>query len=168
MAGIIPLQFKQLTLDGNNFLTWVVDCEFHLAAMELLHTIAPRAAGAAEIPLHEVAKASVFIRHHIHPDLKMEYLEVRDSLALWSALHERFGKQKTIMLPQARRDWGQLRFVDFKTVGEYNTALHRIVGQLRFCGQKVTETEMIDKTLETFHPYNIVLQQQYRNNKYNK
>jgi len=167
MANITPLQFKQRALDGKNDQTWVGDCEFHLAAMQLSHTISPRVVGV-EIPPHEVAKASIFIRHHIHPDLKMEYLEVRDSLALWSALHERFGKQKAIMLPQARRDWGQLRFLDFKTVGEYNTALHRIVGQLRFCGQKVTESEMIDKTLETFHPSNMVLQQQYRKNKYKK
>jgi hypothetical protein len=27
---------------------------------------------------------------------------------------------------------------------------------------------MIDETLETFHPSNMVLQQQYRNNKYKK
>ena len=59
-------------------------------------------------------------------------------------------------------------FFDFKYVEAYNTALHRIVGQLRFCGQRVTEYEMIEKTLETFHPSNTVLQQQYRNNKYKK
>jgi hypothetical protein len=51
-------------------------------------------------------------------------------------------------------------------VEAYSTTLHRIVGQLRFCGQKVIESEMIDETLETFHPSNMVLQQQYRNNKY--
>ena len=59
-------------------------------------------------------------------------------------------------------------FFDFKYVEAYNTALHRIVGQLRFCGQRVTEYEMIEKTLETFHPSNTVLLQQYRNNKYKK
>jgi len=51
-------------------------------------------------------------------------------------------------------------------VEAYNTALHCIVGQLRFCGQRVTEYEMIEKTLETFHPSNMVFQQQYRNKKY--
>ena len=68
----------------------------------------------------------------------------------------------------ARREWGQLRFLDFKSVEAYNAAIHRIVAQLRFCGQVVTELEMIEKTLETFHPTNMVLQQQYRNNKYMK
>jgi len=76
--------------------------------------------------------------------------------------------QKTVVLPQARRDWGQLRFLDFKSVEAYNSALHRIVGQLSFCGQRVTDAEMIEKTLEIFHPSNIVLQQQYRNNRYRK
>uniref|UniRef100_A0A0A9EUL1 Retrotransposon gag domain-containing protein n=1 Tax=Arundo donax TaxID=35708 RepID=A0A0A9EUL1_ARUDO len=136
--------------------------------MQLSHTIAPHAVGAAEIPPHEVAKASIFMRLHIHPDLKMEYLEVHDSLALWSTLQECFGKQKAIILPQARRDWGQLRFLDYKIVGEYNTAFHRIVSQLRLYGQRVTESKMIDKTLETFHPPNMVLQQRCRNNKYKK
>jgi hypothetical protein len=44
------------------------------------------------------------LRHHIHKDLKQEYHEVRDSLTLWLALEERFGKQKTLVFPQARRD----------------------------------------------------------------
>jgi hypothetical protein len=65
-------------------------------------------------------------------------------------------------------DWAQLRFVDFKTVEAYNSAMHHVMAQLRLCGQVVTELEMIEKSLETFHPTNMVLQQQYRNNKYIK
>ena len=73
-----------------------------------------------------------------------------------------------MLLPQARRDWAQLRFLDFKIVEAYNTTIHRIVAQLRFCDEVITELEMIEKTLETFHPTNMVLQQQYRNNRYRK
>ena len=113
--------------------------------MQLTHTITPRADAAPAFPEHEIAKASIFLRHNIHKDLKQEYLEVCDSLTLWQALEERFGKQKTVVLPQARRDWGQLRFLDFKSVQAYNSALHRIVGQLRFCGQRVTDAERIEK-----------------------
>ena len=54
----------------------------------------------------------------------MEYLEVKDPLVLWVKLQERFGKQKAVLLPQARRDWAQLRFLDFKSVEAYNTAIH--------------------------------------------
>ncbi|KAG2571863.1 hypothetical protein PVAP13_7KG122361 [Panicum virgatum] len=160
MGEVAARQFDCLMLNGKNYQTWVVDCQFHLAAMQLTHTITPRADGAPAIPAHEIAKASIFLRHHIRKDLKQEYLEVRDSLKLWLALEERFGKQRTVVLPQARRDWSQLRFLD--------SALHRIVGQLRFGGQRVTDAEMIEKTLETFHPSNMVLQQQYRNNRYRK
>ena len=105
---------------------------------------------------------------HFHADLKMEYMEVKDPHVLWLKLQERIGKQKAVLLPQARREWAQHRFLDFKSVEAYNAAIHRIVAQLRFCGQVVTELEMIEKTLETFHPTNRVLQQQYRNNKYMK
>jgi hypothetical protein len=106
--------------------------------MQLTSTLARPAAGVPAPPLHEKAKACIFLRHRIHPDLKMEYLEVRDPLVLWTKLQERFGKQKAVLLPQARRDWAQLRFLDYKTVKAYNTAIHRIVAQLHFCGQVVT------------------------------
>ncbi|RCV45644.1 LOW QUALITY PROTEIN: hypothetical protein SETIT_9G470900v2 [Setaria italica] len=143
MAAINKTEFKVLELNGKNYQTWALDCEFHLKVMQLTSTIARPGAGVPAPLLHEKAKVCIFLRHHIHPDLKMEYLEVRDPLVLWLKLQERFGK----------RDWAQLRFVDFKTV------------ELRFCGQVVTELEMIEKTLETFHPTNM---QQYRNNKYIK
>nr|CAB3495155.1 unnamed protein product [Digitaria exilis] len=106
-------------------------------------------------PAHDRAKACIYLRHHIHPDL--EYLEVKYPLVLWTTkMHERFGKQKTVLLPQARCDWAQRRFVDFKTDETYNTAIHRIVAQLCFYGQIVTELEMIEETPETFHPTNMM------------
>jgi len=101
--------------------------------MQLTPPIARPAAGVPAPPHHDKAKACIFLRHHIHTDLKMEYLEVKDPLVLWVKLQERFGKQKAVLLPQARRDWAQLRFLDFKTDEAYNTTIHRIVAQLRFC-----------------------------------
>ncbi|XP_039818393.1 uncharacterized protein LOC120680878 [Panicum virgatum] len=125
-------------------------------------------ANVTPLPSHERARASIFLRHHIHPDLKMEYLEVKDPLTLWTKLRERFGPQSEVLLPQAQNEWANLRLLDFKSVAGYNTAIHRIASQQRFCGQIVTEVEMIEKTLATFHPTNMVLQQQYRNNRYTK
>ncbi|CAD6268973.1 unnamed protein product [Miscanthus lutarioriparius] len=75
MGEVTKRQFDYLMLNGKNYQTWVVDCRFHLAAMQLTHTITPRAEGAPAIPKHEIAKASIFLRHHIHKDLKQEYLE---------------------------------------------------------------------------------------------
>ena len=39
---------------------------------------------------------------------------------------------------------------------------------MRLCCQKITNVDMIENTLSTFHAGNIVLQQQYRNSKYTK
>jgi hypothetical protein len=61
---------------------------------------------------------------------------------------ERFGVQKHVMLPRAQQEWATLRFLDFKTVEAYKTAIHRIVAQLHFYGQIVTDLEMIEKTLQ--------------------
>ena len=72
------------------------------------------------------------------------------------------------MLPRAQQDGINLRSQDFKPVAAYNSALHRIVTKMRLCDQKITDVDMIEKTLSTFHPGNIVLQQQYRNSKYTK
>ena len=168
MAEGSKTDFAELALNGKNYLTWADDCQFHLEAMQLGKAIVRLSPNDIGLQLHEKAKAAIFLRRHIHPDLKMEYLEVKDPLILWTKLRERFGVQKHVMLPRAQQEWATLRFLDFKTVEAYNTAIHRIVAQLRFCGQIVTDLEMIEKTLQTFHPSNMVLQQQYRNNKYTK
>ena len=71
-------EFKVLELNGKNYQTWALDCEFHPQAMQLTSTIARAAAGVPALPPHD----------HIHPDLKMEYLEVKVGEApgtLWQA-----------------------------------------------------------------------------------
>nr|GEU58402.1 retrovirus-related Pol polyprotein from transposon TNT 1-94 [Tanacetum cinerariifolium] len=59
-------------------------------------------------------------------------------------------------------EWNNLRFQYFKKVNEYTSVLLRICRALRFCGQTVTEGDMLEKTFSTFHASNINLQQQYR------
>ena len=49
---------------------------------------------------------------------------------------------------------------DFKKVSDYNSAMFRIVSQLKFCGVDITDEEMLEKTYSTFHASNITLQQQ--------
>ncbi|XP_021321302.1 uncharacterized protein LOC110437247 [Sorghum bicolor] len=92
----------------------------------------------------------------------------KDPLVLWQSLKDRFSQQLTIVLLRAQQDWINLRFQDFKSVAAYNSALNKIVTKLHLCGQKITDADMIEKTLSTFHPGNIVLQQQYRNSRYTK
>ncbi|GJU03768.1 hypothetical protein Tco_1114106 [Tanacetum coccineum] len=80
------------------------------------------------------AKADVFLHQHIDEMLEFKY----------------------------SNEWNNLRFQDFKKVNEYTSALFRICRTLRFCGQTVTEGDMLEKTFSTFHASNINLQQQYR------
>ncbi|KAF8081658.1 hypothetical protein N665_0872s0005 [Sinapis alba] len=37
-----------------------------------------------------------------------------------------------------------------------------ITSRMMLCGEKISDYDMIEKTLSTFHPGNVVLQQQYR------
>ena len=104
----------------------------------------------------------VFLRHHLNEGLKNEYLTIKDPLVLWKNLKERYDNQKTIILPKARYDWMHLRLQDFRTVEEYNFALFKISSKLQLCGEKITESDMLEKTYSTFHASNVLLQQQYR------
>ncbi|XP_019185905.1 PREDICTED: uncharacterized protein LOC109180673 [Ipomoea nil] len=84
------------------------------------------------------------------------------------SLKDRFDQQSSTVLPQAQFDWLHLRFQDYKSVIDYNSALHKIVSQLKLCKQEVSETDLIEKTLSTFHASNLVLQHQYRAKNYEK
>ncbi|XP_057793333.1 uncharacterized protein LOC131009953 [Salvia miltiorrhiza] len=98
----------------------------------------------------------------------LKYTSPHDPVVLWQSLKDRFDQQKAIILPQAQYDWLNLRFQDFKSVIEYHSTLHRIVSQLKLCKQEVTEIDLIEKTLSTFHASNLVLQQQYRAKNYTR
>jgi hypothetical protein len=161
MSDIAKREFEVLAVDGSNYLTWATDIEIKLDGMSLDHTIVQPEVGKDERTKRDKAKALHFLRHHLHPDLKSEYMTERDPLVLWQSLKDRFSRQLTIVLPRAQQSWITLRFQDYKSVAVYNFALHRIVTKMRLCGQKITDADMIEKTLSTFHPGNIVLQQQY-------
>ena len=99
----------------------------------------------------KLVKASTlhFLRHHLHPDLKYEYMTDRNPLVLWQSLKDLFSQQQSIVLPRAQQDWITLRFQDFESVAMYNSALHRILTKICLCGQKIIDTDMIEKTLST-------------------
>ncbi|XP_048620099.1 uncharacterized protein LOC125590545 [Brassica napus] len=84
---------------------------------------------------------------------------MENPLDLWTALQRRYDHQKTVLLPKARHEWKNLRFMDYKSVDEYNSVLFKIVSMMRLCGEEVTEKELLDKTFSTFHSTNVLLQQ---------
>ena len=149
-----------MTLDifGKNYLSWILD------AMNLGNTIKEENQAFRQ----DHAKSLIFLRHHLHEDLKNEYLIVKDLLTLWNELKGRYDHQKIVILPKARYDWIHLRLQDSKTVSQYNSALFRISSQLKLCGEKVTEEDMLEKTFTTFHATNVLLQQQYRKRMFKK
>ena len=61
-----------------------------------------------------------------------------------------------------------LRLQGFKSVSEYNSTLLKITSQLKLYGEKVTEEDMLEKTFTKFHALNMLLQQQYRERKFEK
>ncbi|XP_013669067.1 uncharacterized protein LOC106373442 [Brassica napus] len=43
-----------------------------------------------------------------------------------------------------------------------------ITSRMMLCGEKISDYDMIEKTLSTFHPENVILQQQYQVNGYTR
>ncbi|KAJ9552243.1 hypothetical protein OSB04_016288 [Centaurea solstitialis] len=164
MSNLAKLEFLALDITGKNYLSWVLDAEIHLDAKGLGKTIKE---GNQE-SIQDRAKAMIFLRHHLHEVLKTEYLTIKDTLILWKNLRDRYDHQRTVILPKARYEWVHLRFQDFKSVSEYNSAMFRITSQLTLCGEKIIDEEMLEKTFSTFHDSNMLLQQQYRERGFKK
>ena len=74
-------------------------------------------------PVKRKQKIMIFLRHHIHEDLKSQYLIVKDSHTLWNKLKEMYDHLKFVHLPRARYNWIHLRLQDFKSLSDYNSEL---------------------------------------------
>ncbi|XP_012827637.1 PREDICTED: uncharacterized protein LOC105948921 [Erythranthe guttata] len=128
MANITKLEFAALDISGRNYLTWILDAEIHLNAMNLGNTIKD----GNEESEQDKAKSMIFIRHHLHEGLKSEYLGVKDPATLWNNLKERYDHQKSVILPKARYEWMHLRLQDFKSQ-QYRERGFTKYSQLIFC-----------------------------------
>ena len=146
MENIAKLKFAALDISGNNYLSLVLD------------TIDPE-----KIPtVEQNAKTIIFLRQHIHEDLKSEYLTFKNPLILWNNLKDRFDHQKVVYLSSARYEWINLRLQNFKSAVEYNSALFEKSSKLILCGENISDAEMIEMTLSTFHKNTMILAQKYR------
>jgi hypothetical protein len=110
--------------------------------------------------------ALMLLRFYIHKDFKQEYLMEMNPHVLWLALKERYDQQKELIWSETNHEWNHLRLQDFKSVADYNHAIHKICSKLKFCEKEPTDADKIEKTLSTMLPADRVLQQQYRANKY--
>ena len=66
MTNLSKLEFTALDITENNYLSWILDVEMHLNAMNLGTTIKE----GNQASLQDHAKALIFIRHHLHEGLK--------------------------------------------------------------------------------------------------
>ena len=164
MANLAKLEFKALSISGDNYLSWQLDAKIHLQSKRLGDAITEE----NDMSMEDKASALIFLRHHIHEDLKNEYLTEEDPLGLWQSLKDRYDHQKMVILPNAQSEWLNLRFQDYSAISDYNSALFNIVSRLRLCGERIADEQMIEKTLSTFHASNVLLQQQYRERRFSK
>lgn len=163
MTGIVNREFEVLAPQGQNYLTWKSDCLVVLGSKKLRVAIGIEKGDPTE---EQNYQALHFLRHHLSSTLKNEYMAEENPKDLWVALEKRFEKLKYSIKPRAIQDWANLRFADYKTVAEYNSALHKICTILTLCGQKITDEEKIEKTLSTFHPNMAQISRNYRQNDY--
>ena len=160
------LMFDALEPDGTNFLEWNNDMTTYLCAEELNGTL--HQATAEDLPPTYRWQALLIIRRHMDASLRQQYVQLDNPAELWAQLQARFKHEQTLFLPQARNDWVNLRVLDFPNFQAFNAELHRLSAQLRLCGDRVSDAELIDKTLSTFPPATSILSQQYRNMKFTK
>ena len=153
-----------LTPNGSNYLSWSLDAEILLNGKNLLKTIKPKSGESSSET--ENAQALHFLRHHLSTTLKNEYMTERNPKVLWDSLHERFEKIESVLLPKVERKWQNLRFQDYKTVEEYNTALYGIVTRMKLCGRTLEDKDLINKTLSTFHPKLTYVSRPYKKDNY--
>ena len=97
MSNLTKLEFATLDILGKDYLSWILDVEIHLEAMALVETIKD---DNEESPQNR-AKAMIFIRHHLHEELKTEFLTEKDPLSLWKKLKERYENHKSEILPKS-------------------------------------------------------------------
>ncbi|KAL3649032.1 hypothetical protein CASFOL_005435 [Castilleja foliolosa] len=174
------LYFAPLSLKGDNYMSWANKVIRYLRCKGLekfLLGFDHAETSNMTIKEKEIADEELFMKKsnairimmdHLDEALQLEYLNVEDPKLLWDELKERFGYPRDVLLPTAIDEWNKLRFKDFKSVIDYNSALFKIISQLEYCGKAVSEGEKLEKTFSTFHASQILLQEQYRMRGYTK
>ena len=72
----------------------------------------------------------IFLHHHLHEQLKSEYLTVKEPQVIWDCLNERFYHKKMLYFQ---------KLIIF--VSQYNSALFKIFSQLKLYGEEITDAD---------------------------
>jgi hypothetical protein len=122
MTIIVNHEFWELASYGQKYLTWTI-------------VLGKKDEKAID---EQNDQALPFLRHHLSSTLKNKYIAERRARDLRIILKNWFKKLKYTIMPQAQQDWTRLMFADFKTMAEYNSALHQICTNLSLCVKNIT------------------------------
>jgi len=150
MSKFEPSDYAALNLSGDNYLEWVMNTSVALKSRGLGKCIID-GNNAIESEKH---RAITIMRYHLTEDLRDQYLNIEDPCDLWTKLNSRYSMA---LWRKAMNDWKILRFQDFESVDEYNSALMKIAYSLELCGEVVTNEDLLYKTYSTFHPKDLLL-----------
>ena len=79
MLNLTKLEFVALDISRKNYLSWILDAEIHLTAMNLGNIIQEKNQASQQ----DCTNAMIFLYHHLDEGLKNEYLTIKDPLILW-------------------------------------------------------------------------------------
>jgi hypothetical protein len=140
-------EFDELALDGHNYPTWALDVKISLTFRGIMAALTPPVERDATFMDTYKYEALYIIQNHHHPDLKSKYVMEEETHSLWVALKGRYEWQKAILLSEAKHEWTQICLQDFKSIEDYNHAIHKVCTKLRFCEKESSEEDKIEKTL---------------------
>jgi hypothetical protein len=123
-------KFEELALDGHNYPTWAMNVKISLAFRGMYEAIIPPADRQQELSPTYQYNALYIIRHHIHPNLKLEYVLEEEPSILLAALQNHYEQQKVVILTEANHNWVHLHLQDYKSIGDYNHAVHKTCAKL--------------------------------------
>jgi hypothetical protein len=138
-------EFEEFALDGHNYPTWTLDVKISLAFWEILPALSPPANQDAAFLDTFKYQALLISQNHLHPNLKSEYVMEEEPHSLWVALQCRYEQQKAILLLEANHEWTQIHLQDFKSIEDYNHAIHKVCPKLWFCEKEPSEEDKIER-----------------------
>ena len=119
MLNLTKLKFVALEILGKNYLSRILDAEIHLEVMNLGNTLKD----GNQAFQQDHAKAMIFIRHHLHEELKNQvpyilkkkkYLTLKRLSTYGKNLKEKYENHKIVILPKTHYDWFHLKLQDLK------------------------------------------------------
>ncbi|XP_026459408.1 uncharacterized protein LOC113360074 [Papaver somniferum] len=141
----------------------MADVKIAFVAKECTRTITPSTdKDVAPTTEKEKAEALRYLKAHIDTNLLWGYQHIMCHKELWDALASRFGSIEDCLLPQLNEQWNDIPFLDYVKVGDFQRDVLKLQAHLSLCGIKLTDKDMIQKTLSTFPWSSVILANQYR------